>query len=168
MRDDRGTLVINGLSLHKVHTLIVVIDCTQIHTYVCYILFPSSTPSLKMLMSSWTCWSMEIRTGHSTQLKPTQPPPDHMLCSKCISIIAHLIRHHELFCISMLLIVYVYCSPSALTFDDTYNTLKYADRAKQIKSQVKNLNYVHQHNIVHVNIFLSMLFYSPSLYHSVG
>ena len=51
----------------------------------------------------------------------------------------------------MLLIVCVYCSPSALTFDDTYNTLKYA---KQIKSQERNLNFVHQHNIVHVNIFL--------------
>ena len=24
-------------------------------------------------------------------------------------------------------------SPSSLTFDDTYNTLKYADRAKRIK-----------------------------------
>ena len=37
MRDDRGTLVVNGLSLHKVHTLLVVIDCTQIH--IC-MLFP--------------------------------------------------------------------------------------------------------------------------------
>ena len=30
-------------------------------------------------------------------------------------------------------------SPSSLTFDDTYNTLKYADRAKRIK--VILLNY---------------------------
>ena len=27
-------------------------------------------------------------------------------------------------------------SPSGLNFDDTYNTLKYADRAKQIKTKV--------------------------------
>ena len=27
-------------------------------------------------------------------------------------------------------------SPSALSFEDTYNTLKYADRAKQIKTTV--------------------------------
>ena len=28
------------------------------------------------------------------------------------------------------------CSPSDLSFEDTYNTLKYADRAKQIKAKV--------------------------------
>ena len=28
------------------------------------------------------------------------------------------------------------CSPSSLTYEDTYNTLKYADRAKQIKTPV--------------------------------
>ena len=83
MRDDRGTLVVNGLSLHKVHTYSS--DRLHTDTYVCYLLSPSSTPSLTMLMSSWACWSMAIRTGHNTQLKPTQPPPDHMLCSKCTS-----------------------------------------------------------------------------------
>lgn len=30
-------------------------------------------------------------------------------------------------------------SPSSVTLEDTYNTLKYADRAKNIKSNVRNL-----------------------------
>ena len=87
MRDDRGTLVVNGLSLHKVHTY----SSDRLHTdtyvrmYATSIRSPSSTPSLTMLMSSWSCWSMAIRTGHNTQLKPMLPHPDHMLCSKCIS-----------------------------------------------------------------------------------
>ena len=35
-------------------------------------------------------------------------------------------------------------SPSGLSYEDTYNTLKYADRAKQIKTKVLSLCvYVH-------------------------
>ena len=30
----------------------------------------------------------------------------------------------------------LFLSPSSLTYEDTYNTLKYADRAKQIKTKV--------------------------------
>lgn len=29
-------------------------------------------------------------------------------------------------------------SPSGLSYEDTYNTLRYADRAKQIKTKVSN------------------------------
>ncbi|XP_071955031.1 kinesin-like protein KIF18A isoform X2 [Antedon mediterranea] len=39
-------------------------------------------------------------------------------------------------------------SPSSLTYDDTYNTLRYADRAKNIKSQVKS-------NVVNVNFHVT-------------
>ena len=38
------------------------------------------------------------------------------------------------------------CSPSSLSFEDTHNTLKYADRAKNIKSSlVKNVISVNLH-----------------------
>jgi kinesin family protein 18/19 len=37
-------------------------------------------------------------------------------------------------------------SPSGLSYDDTYNTLKYADRAKQIKTKlVRNIVNVDYH-----------------------
>lgn len=41
---------------------------------------------------------------------------------------------------------YFYFSPSSLSYEDTYNTLKYADRAKHIKADLKkNVFRVDQH-----------------------
>jgi len=41
-------------------------------------------------------------------------------------------------------------SPSSLSYDDSYNTLRYADRAKRIKCQVMYLMFVYPYVLVSV------------------
>ncbi len=48
-------------------------------------------------------------------------------------------------------------SPSAISFDDTYNTLKYANRAKNIKTQVSKNTYSMQHHIANYENIISSL-----------
>ena len=51
-----------------------------------------------------------------------------------VTILTHLTPSHT----------HTHPSPSGLSYEDTYNTLKYADRAKQIKTKVLSLCvYVH-------------------------
>ena len=51
-----------------------------------------------------------------------------------VTILTHLTLSHT----------HTHPSPSGLSYEDTYNTLKYADRAKQIKTKVLSLCvYVH-------------------------
>ena len=46
----------------------------------------------------------------------------------------------------LFILISVFSSPCSLSYDDTYNTLKYADRAKSIKSNlVKNVVSVDLH-----------------------
>ena len=53
-------------------------------------------------------------------------------------------------------------SPSSLTYEDTYNTLKYADRAKQIKTKVQV--YVKHINtctyIIYIHIYIYIYIYT--------
>ena len=44
-----------------------------------------------------------------------------------VTILTHLTPSHT----------HTHPSPSGLSYEDTYNTLKYADRAKQIKTKVR-------------------------------
>ena len=46
-------------------------------------------------------------------------------------------------------------SPSGLSYEDTYNTLKYADRAKQIKTKV-GIVFGHNHKITLSDSLLSI------------
>ena len=39
-------------------------------------------------------------------------------------------------------------SPSGLSYEDTYNTLKYADRAKQIKTKVRHQLFMYNNIII--------------------